>query len=354
MTFKNLSLRGPKRTFIVDFINGKPTGLGQYHEDSSVKISTRGDNNSPPKINGSPPRLEVIDIAGIDQALTKLNRFLRNFDREFKFTKAQRSCAVLLHGGHGTGKTFLLDKIVNTGWAKNIIRVEDDAKPATIRTAFTSAHLDQPSIIVIDKLESIVSKDDTLSNSSTKALGEEIDNLTPSPGAKSLPRVLVIAATLDPSSIPMSLKRRGRFQTEIQLPIPDAAARKAILNSLDPQIHPDVKDEMVTKLGDRTHAYTAEDLATLLDAAYDLAEERVPVDEPAASEENYFLSQEDIEQALLLVRPTAMHDITLQPPHVRWDDIGGQDSLKKALRRAVETPLLVSSLHCSTSSTNIL
>jgi AAA family ATPase len=344
MTFKNLSLRGPKRSFIVNFVNGKPTGLGQYHEASAIQISSKADNFPPAEINGSPPQLEVIDIAGIDQALTKLNRFLRKFDREFKFTKAQRSCAVLLHGGHGTGKTFLLDRVIRTGWAKNIIRIEDDARPATIRTAFKKANLDQPSIIVIDELESIVSKDDTLSKSIAKTLGEELDNLTPSPGAKSLPRVLVIAATLDPSSIPMSLKRRGRFQTEIQLPIPDAAARKAILNYLEPQIHPDVRDEMVTKLGDRTHAYTAEDLATLLDAAYDLAEERVPVDEMIASEKNYFLSQEDIEEALLLVRPTAMHDITLQPPRVRWDDIGGQDSLKKALQRAVETPLLVSFL----------
>jgi AAA family ATPase len=172
MTFKNLSLKGPKRTFIVDFVNGKTTSLGQYHEDSSVKISNRGDNNSPPKINGSHPRLQVVDIAGIDQALTNLNDFLSDFDREFKFTKAQRSCAVLLHGGHGTGKTFLLEKIISTGWAKNIICIEDDAKPATIRTAFKSAKFDQPSIIVIDQFESIVSKDDTQSKSNAKTLEE--------------------------------------------------------------------------------------------------------------------------------------------------------------------------------------
>ena len=345
MTFKNLSLRGPKRTFIVDFVNGKTTCLGQYHEGSDVRIAKKGDNkNSSAKIDGSHPRLQVVDIAGIDQALIKLNRFLSNFDREFHFPKAQRSCAVLLHGGHGTGKSFLLDKVIRTGWANNTICIETDAKPATIRTAFKSAKLDQPSIIVIDDFESIVSKDDTQSKSITKTLVEELDILTPRSGAKSLPRVLVIAATLHPSTIPRSLKKRGRFVTEIQLSVPDAAARKAILKSLDPQIQPDVKDEMVTKLGDRTHAYTAEDLTKLLDVASNLAEQRVLVDEPAVSEQNYFISQEDIEQALLLVRPTAMNDITLQPPRVRWDDIGGQDGLKKILRRAVETPLLVSSL----------
>ncbi|KFY30877.1 hypothetical protein V493_01589, partial [Pseudogymnoascus sp. VKM F-4281 (FW-2241)] len=51
------------------------------------------------------------------------------------------------------------------------------------------------------------------------------------------------------------------------------------------------------------------------------------------------LTQPDLDLALLSVRPTAMHDITLRPPKVHWSDIGGQHALKRALRRAVETPL---------------
>ncbi|KAE8442096.1 hypothetical protein EG329_003854 [Mollisiaceae sp. DMI_Dod_QoI] len=340
MTFKNLSLRGPRRTFVIDFVNGKPSGLGKYAEDSSVKISSLVNSPVQPEPSGRSAQLEVVDVAGIDQALKKLNRFLSNFDRQFKFTWAQRSCAVLLHGGHGTGKTFIMDKVARTGWAKNVIRLENDTKPATIRTIFKNAKLDQPSIIVIDELEAIVSKEDSLSQSLAKALGEELDNLALSGSGTSLPRVLVMAATLDISSIPMSLRKRGRFQTDILLPIPDATARKAILNSLSPPIHPDSRDEVLHRLGDRTHAYTAEDLVSLLDAACEIAEDRVEGQVESSTEEAYYLSQDDIEQALLVVRPTAMHDITLKPPSVRWDDIGGQDVVKKALRRAVETPLL--------------
>ncbi|CZR63922.1 related to AAA family ATPase [Phialocephala subalpina] len=340
MKLKPINLHGFTRTFAVDFVNGKPSGVAKYEKNSSVKISSLVDNPDQPVVNGWSARLEVVDIAGIDQALKKLNRFLSNFDRQFKFTWAQRSCAVLLHGGHGTGKTFIMNKIAKTGWAKNVIRLDNDAKPTTIRTIFKNAKLDQPSIVLIDELESIVSKEDSVSQSIAKALGEELDNLAQSGSGTSLPRVLVIAATLDISSIPISLKKRGRFQTDIMLPIPDPAARKAILKSLSPPLHPDSRDEALNRLGDRTHAYTAEDLVSLLDAACEIAEEKVEEVREASTEENYYLSQDDIEQALLVVRPTAMHDITLKPPSVRWDEIGGQDVVKKALRRAVETPLL--------------
>jgi AAA family ATPase len=341
MTFKNLSLRGPKRTFTIDFVNGKPTSLGKYDESSSVTISSPIDNIPSAQINGPVSKLEVVNISGIDQALKKLNRFLSNFDRQFKFTWAQRSCAVLLHGGHGTGKTFILNKIIGTGWGK-VIRIESDVKLATLRSIFKDAKLSQPCIIAIDELESIVSKEDANSQSIGKALGEELDNLSQGNDGSFLPRVLVIATTLDAGSIPLSLRKRGRFRADIALPIPDAAARKTILKSLAPPVDPCSRDEMLDRLGDRTHAYTAEDLVSLLDTACEIAEEKLDVGDSMSSEEGYFLKQDDLDQALLLVRPTAMHDITLKPPSVRWEDIGGQDSIKNALRRAVETPLLVS------------
>lgn len=346
MIFKNLSLRGPKRNFIVDFVNGTPLSLGIYDESSIVTISSPMQDFPHAPMNGPVSRLEVVDIAGIDQALKKLNQFLSNFDRQFRFTWAQRSCAVLLHGGHGTGKTFILNKIIATGWGK-VIRIERDVKPATIRTIFKDARLCQPCIIVIDKLEVIVGKEDTTSQTVAETLGDELDNLSGGNGGTPLPRILVVATTLDFGSIPLDLKRLGRFQTDISLPIPDAAARKAILKSLAPPVDPKSREDVLDKLGDRTHAYTAEDLVSLLNAACEIAEENVDLDSSTNDEKGYFLKQDDLDQALLLVRPTAMHDITLKPPSVRWEDIGGQDSVKNALRRAVETPLLASFQACT-------
>ena len=339
MVFKNVSLRGPKRTFATVSVGS--FGQGRFDSDMSlVSISSQSSTiKSGP--NGIQHRLRV-EIAGIDQALKKLNSFLANFDVEFKFTKAHRSCAVLLHGGRGTGKSLLLNKIAETGWGK-VFEIDHDAKGTTIRAVFKDAKLSQPSIIFMDDFEELVSKDDSVSRDITKTIGKELDSLIKDHTRNSLPRVLVVAATRDPSSIPMSLKKQGRFKIDVPLPVPDAAARKLILRSLEPQIRPEIKDDALDKLGDRTHAYTPEDLSSLLDAAYEMAEERLKAAE-TGPDKSYYLEQEDIDSAFQVVRPTAMHDITLKPPSIRWNQIGGQDSVKKALRRAVETPLLVSAV----------
>lgn len=323
----------------MDTVNGESSGLGDFTDTTSVTIL--GPDGISQAVNQakSVSRLQVVDLAGIDQSLKKLNRFLSNFTREFKYTWAQRSCAVLLHGGHGTGKTYILNKIAATGWGK-VYRIDHEAKPAAIRSIFKDAKLNQPSIIIIDELEDIVGREDAGSYIITKALGEELDRLVEGIRSDSLPRVLVAAATLSPSNIPLSLKKRCRFRTEIPLPIPDATARKQILKSLKPPLPETSREEILDRLGDRTHAYTPEDLVSLLDAACEIAEEKWDSPEEPIPEQELHLSQDDIEQALMVVRPTAMHDVTLQPPQVRWNQIGGQENVKKALRRAVETPLL--------------
>lgn len=51
------------------------------------------------------------------------------------------------------------------------------------------------------------------------------------------------------------------------------------------------------------------------------------------------LNESDVERALKEVKPTAMREIFIEPPTVRWSDIGGQEEVKQALREAVEWPL---------------
>lgn len=342
MNFKNLLHCGQRRSFCVESVNGNPNGLATFDlAISSVKIVDREETTI--TNNEEAQSLQLVDIAGIDQALKKLNGFLGNFNRKFKPIYGQRSCGVLLYGGHGTGKTYITEKIVATGWGKAHY-VDVNAKSNIIAETFKSARLSQPSIIVIDELESLVSKDDSISQTNAKVLGQELDNLILHQPGDTMPQVLVIGTTLNPSDIPSSLKKKRRFQTQVALSIPDVAARKSILRSLDPKISLDQRDGILDRLGERTHAYTAEDLDSLLSTASVKLEERLGF--PDSNDSEIYIEQEDIEQALLEVRPTAMHDITLQPPSVRWDDIGGQDSVKKALRLAVETPIKVCLFPC--------
>jgi AAA family ATPase len=359
MVFKDVSCRGFKRTFMIDSINGSRTGQAKFQEACLVRVASAIDVKSPPHVNGSRPKLQVVNVAGIDQALKKLNRFLHNFDRKLQSTFGTRSCSVLLHGGHGTGKTYIIDNIIATGWGR-VHRIWGSTKVAGIRNTFKDAIMNQPSIIVLDDLEEMVSTEDSLTRDFVRALGAEMDNLVHGI-VESLPRVLVIAATRNLGSIPISLRGHKRFSTNIILPVPDATSRKAILNSFSIPTHPDKLDQMIRRLGDRTHAYTADDLRLLLDTARDIAEERREreeedqdgrQDDGLTASGEFVITEEDIEKALQIVRPTAMHDVTLRPPSVRWDEIGGQESVKEALRTAVETPLLVSFLRSLPISPN--
>lgn len=345
-----------KRTFEVFSIQGSRSGVARYSGDvsSPIKIATIAEISGAALAasNVEQKPLQVVNIAGIDQALGKLNEFLNDFNRQFRFTKVRRSPAVLLHGGSGTGKTFLLDKIASTEWGK-VRKIDRKTKPSEVQRIFNESKINQPSIILIDDLESVVTKGGEPLLDVTEAICEGLEDLVRDHPTTSLPQVLVAAATSDILKVPASLRMLGRFATSIALPVPDAAARKAILKSLDPQMCPKTRDEILDELGERTHAYTARDLVLLINEAQCFAEKRLH--EQNSLEED-FATKEDIEHALLEVRPSAMHDITLKPPKIKWSDIGGQDKVKEAIQSAIETPLRVSSPqpHDLTPSSKIL
>lgn len=53
------------------------------------------------------------------------------------------------------------------------------------------------------------------------------------------------------------------------------------------------------------------------------------------------VTEEDFNAALLQVRPSSMREMFLETPKVRWSEIGGQQHVKKILRKAIEWPLKV-------------
>ena len=293
----------------------------------------------PETLDGPPPSLRVPNIAGIEQALAKLNEFLEDFEfSQSEPSWGKRSCGVILHGARGTGKSLILKKISETGWGK-VFHIDAYTKPSSLRDVFKDATQSACSIILIHELDLLVPN-------IGRALCEELDRIADAdaPGIGASPNVVIIVEAFKLSEIPSSLRKRGRLNTEILVPVPDADARRRILRSLAPPNSPDSLLTLLDRLGDRTHAYTGEDLALLLDKACEIARRRLRGAKYEGLDTKNNLTKEDIDSALLAVRPSAMHDITLQPPKVRWHEIGGQHAIKKALRRAVETPLKYPSL----------
>ena len=333
-----ITLKG-RRGFVVEsfLLEGRPlpNRITHFSATSRVKIIGEAAAALAPVSDGPRPKLQVSGIAGVDQALKKLNDFLADFNAVEKTEPnwGQRACGLLLHGAHGAGKTLVLEKLAACGWGK-VFRIEQDTKVASIRDAFKEARLSAPSIILIDDLDLVACASENKPSPACKVLGEEMDAVS-----ASNPKIVVMAATTNLPSIPRQLRKRGRFTTDILLSIPDTDSRKAILKSLAPKDSLSDQLALLDRLGERTHAYTPEDLSLLLDAACSIARRRCRQCENSESSASHELTNVDIEAALLVVRPSAMHDVTLQPPKVRWSDIGGQSNIKASLQRAVEVPL---------------
>ncbi|KAK4126236.1 AAA-domain-containing protein [Parathielavia appendiculata] len=358
LTFKNLYCRGPERSFAVMSVNGKRTGNARYlDEKTSVRIATTPAAGG--QINNTPSRrLKVTGIRGLDAQVAQLNRILAGFDANVPRQVMPSYSGIVIHGTHGTGKTMLLNGIASTGWG-TVIRIQYKDKLSDVQEMLQRAKLQQPSIVLIDQLDRLIDKERNNRAAVILALCEALDSLAADRAAKTeMPKVVVVATCLDyTTDVPADLKEPHRLTSEIYLPMPDADGRREILASLDLDVAPSQEEDLIRQLSERTHAYNGKDLCRLVDQAHQLGFDRyretttssppdssipTPLSDETEQQESkpsapeaVFLQPADYHEALRLVRPSAMHDINLKPPPIRWDDIGGQESVKLSLRRAV-------------------
>ncbi|AEO55349.1 hypothetical protein MYCTH_2299077 [Thermothelomyces thermophilus ATCC 42464] len=380
LVFKNLFARGPERSFVVATVNGRKTGNARYLDHkTTVRLATTA-----PSYNSQPDalparRLEVTGIRGLDAQVRQLNQILSCFDARTPFRKKPAYRGIVIHGGHGTGKTMLLNSIASTGWG-TVFRIQYKDKLSEIQEVFQRARLQQPSIVLIDQLERLIDKDRSNRAAVILALCEALDTLAADAAAKGeLPKVVVVATCLDyTTDVPEDLKEPRRLTSEIYLSLPDVDGRREILASLGLDVAPDQEEDLLRHLSERTHAYNGKDLCRLVDEADLIArirhasETKPPLPEtatnhsatsplsegdanpdaetapspapspaptPAPAPAPVYHLPSDYHEALRLVRPSAMHDINLKPPPIRWDDIGGQETVKVSLRRAVRLSL---------------
>jgi AAA family ATPase len=363
MTLDGVNINKLRRTFKVISVNGQANNLARFKlASSTVRVLQPGDDKDAPEdaqaaATTSGP-LAVIGVPGLTSQIKTINQFLRGFGRPFWVENERESCGFVIHGGHGTGKTFILQRIAATNWGRvHWIRPSD--KLSSIRETFKQAQSQQPSLLFIDGLEDILAKERSNRDSVVEALGEELDNLSATASASStLPQVVVIATCLDYlADVPPKLQKRSRFRENIALPIPRATERLEILRFFNPPLQAEEKDSCLVSLASKTHAYNGDDLANLVLNAKKILGNRLDEEAVASAltaavgninlnatgeisqekqPQEHFLTSQDMEQALRITRPTAMHDINLKPPTIHWQDVGGQESLKKVLSRMIK------------------
>jgi transitional endoplasmic reticulum ATPase len=155
----------------------------------------------------------------------------------------------------------------------------------------------------------------------------------------------VIAATNLPNLLDPALRRPGRFDREIAIPIPDRVGREEIL-SVHSRGMPLAEDVEIGHLAKITHGFVGADLEALCREAamiclrrimpsIDFALASIPYEQLARLE----VGKEDFLDALREVEPSAMRDVFVEVPDVRWEDVGGLAQIKERLVEAVEWPL---------------
>ena len=165
-------------------------------------------------------------------------------------------------------------------------------------------------------------------------------------GLKKRGKVIVIGATNRPNAIDPALRRPGRFDREISIGVPNKKGRLNILK-IHTRLMPLTKDVSLEKLADVTHGFVGADLSALTkEAAMNVLRRILPdiklgekSEIPKKILEDLKITSKDFQEALKIVRPSVLREVLIETPNVRWEEIGGLNSIKKELKETIEWPL---------------
>lgn len=364
LTF-DLELKGQRRSFQVVNIHAQNASPGRtiFRFTKASKVSIGMELEASPESHSN-ICVQPTGLGGLSRQIEDINESLSDFNinprKPAMPSFYEHSRGILLYGPKGTGKSALLQQIEKAGW-KQVFKIGSSSLGRSIsegelklRNIFQEAARSKPSVILIDQLEFIAPKRTSLeSHSLAPVLCEHIDAIR---GAS----ILVVAATRHPNQVDDALRTPHRFGTEIELQVPTAQDRAEILRAIRGPECAGLDDGTIELLAEKTHGYVGADLFALLQLICRKARQRQLVEQdpmvvrPAPDPDtiqqddnageisvDLAIREADVLGSLQEVRPTAMREVFLETPKVRWSDIGGQHEIKKRLQQAVERPLKV-------------
>ncbi len=299
------------------------------------------------------PEVSYEDIGGLAEEIKKVREMVElplKHPEIFERLGIDAPKGVLLHGPPGTGKTLLAKAVANETHSNfllingpEIMSKYYGQSEENLRKKFEEAEKNSPSIIFIDEIDAIAPKREESKGEVERRVVAQM--LALMDGLKSRGKVVVIAATNIPNSLDPALRRPGRFDREIDIGVPDKDGRLNILKIHTR--HMPLKDVKLDELADVTYGFVGADLSALAKEAAMIVLRRVLPDlklekEEAIPEEllqQLRITQKDFVDALRVVRPSAMREVLVEVPNVKWEDIGGLEDVKQELKEAVEWPL---------------
>jgi len=328
-------------------IDTRPRGVVIITEKTTVDILEK------PVTATTIPKVTYEDIGGLHEVIAKIRELVElplRHPELFQRLGIEPPKGILLYGPPGTGKTLLAKAVANESDAyfiaingPEIMSKFYGESEQRLREIFEEAKKNAPAIIFIDEIDAIAPKRDEVIGEVERRVVAQL--LALMDGLEARGQVIVIGATNRPNALDPALRRPGRFDREIEVPMPDKQGRLEIL-----QIHtrhmPLAEDVNLEELAEMTKGYTGADLAALAREAamhalrrylpeIDIEQERIPTEVL----EKMVVTKADFLAAFKEITPSGLREIEVEVPEVHWDDIGGLENVKQELREVVEWPL---------------
>jgi len=266
---------------------------------------------------------------------------------------------ILLFGPPGTGKTLLMRALANeikVGLyyvkASNLLSPYQGVTEKNISEVFALAKKNAPCILFFDEIDAIAPRREMTESEENRrvlsAILQEIDGFTPETN------VIFVGATNAPNLIDPALLRPGRIDKIIYFPLPDEKARKLIFKVHTKNLP--LKDVDFDKLAKITERYSGADIQNVCKEVTRKAAARA-----AKTKALVYITTKDFIEVIKAMKPSTTieqlemyeqfkkdferrtqlrKEIVKEEKRVTFDDVANLEDVKKALRDALELPLL--------------
>lgn len=334
-----------------------------------------------------PSHLSLRDVGGVDKVIGQLKEHLvlpLLNPEEYVSRNIPIPRGILLHGPPGCGKTLICRAFAaELGvpfveiLGPSVVSGMSGESEKQIREIFEKAKEAAPCLVFIDEIDVIAPKRDNAQSQMEKRIVAQMlismDGLAME--ANDGKPVIVLAATNRPDSLDPALRRGGRFDTEINMGVPNEPMREMILRTLTrgPTLAPDVDLKALAKA---TAGFVGADLKDLVSKAgtWSMDQYREALEKQAADMEGEMdvendgsemyrstmrlikrvrakdidrppgfedtvISMEAFETVLPTITPSSKREGFATVPDTTWKDVGALENVRDELQMAIVEPI---------------